>query len=90
MSVMSLAHFIFNISIEFLKIKKEDRGGAEVATETITNLENSQFQELPAFIELVQGWTKEDRSNASVNSRKAGGLSTRLMILGSFFPFLLE
>jgi len=53
MSVMSLAHFIFNISIEFLKIKKEDRAGAEVAAETITTLESSQFQELPAFIELV-------------------------------------
>jgi len=87
---MSLAHFIFNISIEFLKIKKEEKAGPDIAAEIITNLESSQFQELPAFIALVQGWIKEDCSNASVHSRKAGGLSTRLMILGSFFPFLLE
>ena len=56
MSLMSLADFVFNISIEFLKVKKEERASnsknpealktkapVDVAIDCIASLENSQF-----------------------------------------------
>ena len=56
MSLMSLANFVFNISIEFLKVKKEERASnsknpealktkapVDVAIDCIASLENSQF-----------------------------------------------
>lgn len=41
-------------------------------------------------MELIAVWTKEDCSLNMVEKQRIGGLSTRITLLGSYFPFLLE
>lgn len=81
-SLIIIAYLFNSLSATFIKIKKEERAGPEVANE-IVNETKDNVQKLK---EVLQEFTKSRSNNiVSVDDQ-----STEIMIFGAFMPLLIE